>query len=139
MFVKYYFVLRNVDRFGIVMGVGVAALGWVVAGVLPNEKPAEKDLAAVVLISAVVGVSAGRWVGYQLPMPDAGQGQVARRLLAIYMGLWFGCFQAVTMGAGGGMASFAVHGVMQTVVFAGVMYFFNGGPVCQGKSPRAGL
>jgi hypothetical protein len=135
VFVKDYFVLRNVDRFGIAMGVGIAALWWVVAGVLPHEKPQGKDLAAVVLISAVVGVSASRWVGYQLPMPDAGQGRVARRLLAIYMGLWFGCFQAVTMGAGGGMASFAVHGVMQTVVFGGVMYFSMADPRVRAKAP----
>jgi len=135
VFVKDYFVLRNVDRFGIVMGVGIAALGWFAAGVLPNEKPPEKDLAAVVLISAVVGVSFSRWVGYQLPMPDAGQGQAARRLLAIYMGLWFGCCQAVTMGAGGGMASFAVHGAMQTVGFGGVMYFLMAYPRERAKAP----
>lgn len=132
---KDYFVLRNVDRFGVAMGVGIAALGWFAAGVLPNEKPAAKDLAAVVLISAVVGVSASRWVGYQLPMPDAGQGRVARRLLALYMGLWFGCFQAVTTGAGGGMASFAVHGVMQTVIFGGGMYVFMVDPRERAKAP----
>lgn len=123
---KKLFVTRNADRMGVGLGVVFAVLGWYVAAVLPHEGAEGKILISIVAINGLAGFSFSRIASYLYVLKDPNQEKTVRLLFAFYMGSWFGCIQATSMGIPNGIESFAIHGIFQTVAFGGVMYVFGG-------------
>lgn len=123
---KDYFVTRNADRMGVVVGVVIAAMGWFVAAVLPHNGLAGRELVGVVAICGMLGFSLSKIVSYSFPLDDPEQEKTARRLYAFYMGAWLGCYMATAMGVREGMARFAIIAIIQLVIFGGAMFVISG-------------
>lgn len=90
------FVTRNVDRAGVAMGVAFAAIGAFTVLVVEGGDVAPKRVWPIVAILGLLGFGVSRTLTYGIALEAPAEERVGRRLAAIYQGLWFGGFMALT-------------------------------------------
>ena len=121
---KDYFVVRNGDRAGLILGIVFAIFGWWFVTVFPDSPADNLDQISVAAICGMIGFGVSRTIAYGLPASDAKIEAIISKLNSLYQGLWFGCWMAVSIGFGD-LQKAMIGGVFGVLAFGGMNYLMS--------------
>lgn len=116
-------VTRNVDRAGVAVGVAFAAIGAFTVLVLAGGDVSPKRVGAILAILGLLGFGVSRTMSYAIALDDPAEERVGRRLAAIYQGLWFGGFLALTQAGDPDLLAGLIQFILGGGIF-GAMHFW---------------